>query len=237
VSLPKAIFLDLDDTILDDTGSVQACWEEACQAYAPKCQVPPGDLLAAINRSSQWFWSDPERHRLGRLDLRVARTEVVRLAFADLGLSSVEFAEKIAGIYHDRRDDGIALFPDSVQTIRWLRDCDCRLALLTNGGGVPQRAKIRRFDLEGYFHAIFIEGEVGFGKPDERIYNLALQTLGLSAHEVWMVGDNIEWDVVQPKRLGIRGIWIDRHGKGHPKLDTAKPDRIIRTLSDLRVHA
>ena len=31
--LPRAVLLDLDDTILDDSGNITACWLEACHAH------------------------------------------------------------------------------------------------------------------------------------------------------------------------------------------------------------
>jgi hypothetical protein len=38
-------------------------------------------LYAAVSRSREWFWSDAERHRAGRNDLRLARRHIVRRAF------------------------------------------------------------------------------------------------------------------------------------------------------------
>lgn len=58
--------------------------------------------------------------------------------------------------------------------------------------------------------------------------------LGVVPAGAWMVGDNLEWDVAAPQRLGIRGIWIDARGTGVPPGHAARPDRIIRRLSDLR---
>ena len=234
MKLPKALLLDLDDTILNDTGCVQACWEEASRSCAAELGLEPSVLLLAINKSANWYWSDPERHRIGRLDLREARTEVARLAIAELGFENIELARTIGGIYHDRRDEGIELFPDAIDTLQWFRDCGCKMALLTNGAAGPQREKIERFGVDRFFDALFIEGEVGFGKPDRRVYKLALDALGVTSNEAWMVGDNLEWDVAEPQRLGIFAIWIDGPGMGHEKLKSVKPDRIIRKLSDLR---
>ena len=48
-----------------------------------------------------------------------------------------------------------------------------------------------------------------------------------------MVGDNLEWDVAAPQRLGIVGIWLDVLGTGLPEASAVTPDRIIRSLSEL----
>ena len=68
----------------------------------------------------------------------------------------------------------------------------------------------------------------------ERVYKRALQLLDVTPADTWMVGDNLEWDVAEPQRQGIFGIWIDLRGSGLPKGHPVRPDRIIRRLSELR---
>lgn len=237
MNLPRAVLLDLDDTILDDSGNVSSCWLEACRAHCSGTGLDPESVFESIERTRHWFWSDPERHRVGRLDLGAARREVVRLALADLGAGDGALADRIGDTYHRLRVDGIQPIVDAIGTVRWLRTSGCRLALLTNGSGPAQRDKVNRFDLGELFELILIEGEVGFGKPDPRIYSRALDELGVASSDAWMVGDNLEWDVAQPQRQGIAGIWIDLRGAGVPQGRGVRPDRIIRRLADLRAPA
>jgi putative hydrolase of the HAD superfamily len=191
-------------------------------------------LVEAVHRVRAWYWSDAERHRIGRLDLLAAYREVVRMACEEVGLARSSAADKIAAHYRSRRDEEIRPFPDAVETVRWLRDAGCRLALLTNGAAGAQRSKIERFGLEDLFDTILIEGELGFGKPDPRVYARALADLAVEPNDAWMVGDNPEWDVAAPQRQGIFGIWVDRWERGlHPSAEVV-PDRVIRRLRELR---
>jgi putative hydrolase of the HAD superfamily len=48
-----------------------------------------------------------------------------------------------------------------------------------------------------------------------------------------MVGDNLEWDVLAPQRLGLRGVWVDGPGQGLPKSCSVAPHRIIRAFAEL----
>ena len=234
ITLPRALLLDLDDTILDDTGSVISSWRDACVAHRSTMNgLEPETLFAAIDRVREWYWSDPERHRIGRLELAWARGEVVRLALADLGVDDADLARRIGDTYHAMRDKAMKLFDDAIPTVEWLRERGCKLALLTNGGGKAQRDKIDRFGLANLFDTILVEGEVGFGKPDPRIYARALAELAINPEDAWMVGDNLEWDVAGPQREGIAGIWIDRRGQGLPAGHHVRPDRIIGRLADL----
>jgi putative hydrolase of the HAD superfamily len=236
--MPQAVFLDLDDTILDDSGNVSHCWREACFAHRSELgAVDPGVLSEAIERTRGWFWSDPERHRVGRLDLDAARRGIVRMSLSEIGVDSQALAEKIARRYGSLRDLGIQPLANAIETVRWLRESGCRLALLTNGSRAAQRSKITRFGLAPLFDLILIEGELGHGKPDARVYRRALDELGVEPRRTWMVGDNLEWDVAAPQRLGIYGIWLDVRGAGLPTGHGVRPDRIVRGLSELRAGA
>ena len=74
---------------------------------------------------------------------------------------------------------------------------------------------------------------MGVGKPEEVVYRYALSKLGVKAEEAWMVGDNLEWDVLAPQRLGLRGVWVDAPGQGLPKSCPVAPHRIIRAFPEL----
>jgi putative hydrolase of the HAD superfamily len=232
------MLLDLDDTILDDSGNVGSCWKDACIDHRSQLgAVDPVSLYHAVERTREWFWSDPDRHREGRLDLDVARREVARASLAHLGIEDAGLAASIADNYRTRRDRGIQPFPGAMETVRWLRESGCKMALLTNGSAVGQRSKVTRFKLEELFDAILIEGELGYGKPDARIFQLALEKLGVRADETLMVGDSLECDVGGPQQIGIQGIWIDVRGEGLPLQYNIFPNRIIRRLSDLHATA
>ena len=233
--LPRAVLLDLDDTILDDSSGVIDCWRDACNAHAVGLgAITPAAVFDAVQAASVEFWSDPERHRIGRLDLPKARHEVVVRALKALGADASDVALRISTAYAAARHERMRPFDDAVDTVRWFRERGCRLALLTNGAHEAQRTKIDRFELEGLFDAILIEGALGYGKPDPRVYRHALDALAVAPTDTWMVGDNLEWDVGGPQKLGIFGIWIDAKGRGLPATSTVRPDRIIRSLSELR---
>ncbi|HEV3216345.1 MAG TPA: HAD family hydrolase [Vicinamibacterales bacterium] len=233
-AIPRGLLLDLDDTILDDSSTIAECWRQACEAHRDQCAgLDSGVLYHVIRETGEWFWADAERHRRGRLDLDAARREVVGLALARLGVDKPELAAKIAGVYGREREAGMQPLPDAIDTVRRLREAGCRLALLTNGAGAAQRRKIVRFGLSDLFDAILVEGEVGYGKPDERIYRLALEALAVDPQDAWMAGDNLEWDVAAPQKIGLFAVWIDGTGKGLPPSSGVRPDRIVRTLSEL----
>jgi putative hydrolase of the HAD superfamily len=235
VTLPRAILFDLDDTLLDDSGGVTELWCEV--TFSVVTETGSGraqELLDEIERIRTRFWNDPERHRDGRQDLRAATRGIVAEAAESVyGSPRPELAATIAERYRDRRDASIALLPGALQTLDQVRDRGLRTALITNGSAPAQRGKIERFNLAGYFDYILIEGEYGIGKPDPAVYTATLTSLRIPARDAWMVGDNLEWDVAAPQRLGILGIWIDGDGQGVPAESDIVPDRVLHSVSHL----
>jgi putative hydrolase of the HAD superfamily len=190
-------------------------------------------LFDAIKKGRDWFWEDPQRHQRGRMDLQAARREIVAHAFSRLGIGAPDLANEIADTYSREREEGIYLLPGAVEALRLFRERGVRLALITNGTADSQRRKIERFGLAPFFDCIVIEGEFGAGKPDERVYVHALAQLDVQPEEAWMVGDNLEWDVAGPQRLGIKSIWIDFAGSGLPEDSAVRPDHTVGALAEL----
>jgi putative hydrolase of the HAD superfamily len=230
----RAILFDLDDTILAYDAASTGCWETACAHFATRLNgVLPQDVVDGIRRQSDWFWSDPERFRQGRLNLERARQQVVSAVFAELGIPDGGLATDLARLRTEIHEQRIAPFPGAIDALRALQSRKVRMALVTNGASDKQRAKIDRYALAVFFDCIVVEGEFGCGKPDERVFRHALSRLDVPPEDAWMVGDNLLHDIAPAQALGMTGIWHDHRGSGLPNRSPCAPVRVIRRLSDL----
>ena len=229
---PKAIFFDMDGTILDWGTGMEESWLAACEKHCDGTRSPT-ELHAAIRVRRTWFWDDAERAYRGRMNLDGASREIVRHAFADLGLDGVDAAHSLADYYRALRAAAIAPYPGAIETLTAIRARGISMALLTNGGAESQRRSIQKHALEQYFHCIVVEGEFGAGKPDERVFRHALAAVGCDAAATWMIGDNLEADIATPHRLGMHTVWVDGEGSGLPESATVRPHRIVRTIAEL----
>ena len=236
MTLPRAMLIDMDETILSAYGRPELAWNTVAAEFAGEfAPLSPQRVAAAVLNSARQFWTNAGAE--WRLKLEEARHEIVKSGFAALSATGRalphELAVRLADRFTAYREEQMFIFPGAHDAIDALRARGVKLALVTNGAAETQRAKIERFALTHRFDHIQIEGEHGFGKPDERAYLHAMQALGVTAPDTWMIGDNLEWEVEAPQRLGIYAIWIDVHGDGLPEGSTVKPDRIIRSLSEL----
>jgi len=213
----EAVLLDLDDTILDNQAGLEAVWERVAAELAARLgDVSAVAVRAELGAASDWYWSDDERHRRGRLDMAGSRRAVVGRVLDALGRPDPRLADAVAALYCALRDGAYTPFPGALDALARLRARAPALGLVTNGAAAAQRAKIERWGLAPYFDVIAIEGEVGAGKPDPRHFEHAMAALGADPAATLMAGDNYRCDVLGALELGLHAVWIDRERRVVP---------------------
>lgn len=136
------------------------------------------------------------------------------------------------GVPHDRRDEAhlhidsefadAALWVDPVpgsrEGLRALADVGVRLGIVSNADGM-MGSRLAQIGLcqVGPGSGVNIEcvvdsGNVGVMKPDPRIFQAAIDLMGLDPDQVWYVGDMPAFDVVGARRAGIRPFLMDPLG-------------------------
>ena len=236
-TLPRAILFDLDDTLIRAYAQPDDAWRRLLHVFAAHLDAHDEAAIEririAIMDEARAFWSDQTEAAKWRLDIPTARRLSTRRGLARLGYADEALADKIADAFTEMRRNEYRLYPDAHATVDALRQAGVRLALVTNGAAAIQRDKIVRFELGHRFDHIQIEGEFGQGKPELAVYRHALERLGVRAADAWMVGDNYEWEVEAPQKLGLCGIWYDPFEAGIPAHATAQPTRFIKRLAEL----
>lgn len=230
---PRAIFFDMDDTLLDTSGGVQESWKSACASFASELGCDAEALQTAIRAQMMAFWKDEAAVEHWRTRLHDARTHNVEQALLGLSLNAAR-AKALSDFYWDEQANRMKLFDDAVETLETLRESGYRLALLTNGPAEMQRWKLGRFPIADHFDVVVIEGEFGYGKPDARVFQHALEVTGAKPEEAWHVGDNLYADIGGAQRAGIHATWIHRDRLELSDEVPHTPDRVIAHLPELR---
>lgn len=230
---PRAVFFDLDDTLLDGWSAMMASWQLVCHEVGESLGCDGDGLFMAIRREGSSFWKDEGAVAQWRLHLDEARVEVVKLALAALG-QDPSHAREIAVEYGRRHSENLAMFDDAFETLDALRAAGFRTGLITNGATTPQRAKIERFGIEPYMDVIVVEGEFGLGKPERAVFEHAARSVAVEPHQAWHVGDNLYADVGGAKASGLHAVWIHRDRLQLREDLAVAPDRTVAHLAELR---
>jgi HAD superfamily hydrolase (TIGR01549 family) len=95
----------------------------------------------------------------------------------------------------DGEADASSPFPDTYEVMEELRQREIRIAVVSNIH-YDIRPHFVRHDLDQFVDEYVLSFELGFQKPDPRMYTTALSLLGLEPHQALMVGDRPELDAV-----------------------------------------
>jgi putative hydrolase of the HAD superfamily len=238
----KAVVFDLDDTLISAYRRPDLVWRDVCQAFRHELgELAPDRVARALTDAGQAFWGDPVRHALGRADPLRARRTIAAAAFSALRRDGVrvpapDVAERLADAFSVRRDDQMHREAGALALLTDLQKAGYRLALLTNGDRLLQRAKIERFGLAPRFHHVQIEGEAGIGKPEPGAFSRVFAALGVGAAEVCVVGDSVEWDIRPAKALGCYTIRYDPEPGGDITPTGGEADWVVQALATVSVH-
>ena len=116
-----------------------------------------------------------------------------------------------------------------------LRRDGYKLAIVANGDSVGTRNVIEATGLQGKFEVMVISEEVGAEKPDSKIFEVALENLGVEPESAVMVGNRIDTDIVGANRLGITSVyfkWNNRYSDSISNKEE-KPAFVVDSLLKL----
>lgn len=116
--------------------------------------------------------------------------------------AEIMFREHMARNVWCRIGDGVR---DSLQR---LRDAGLKLAVVSNSEGTVE-AMLEEVGLRPLLDTVVDSAVVGVAKPDPRIFDLALERIGVPARDAVMVGDSPTADVDGARAAGIRAALLD----------------------------
>lgn len=234
---PQGIIFDMDGVLLIETQHPEQSWQEVCQQFAPTLHIPSDALIQALRQSRHEYKLaieyNAEMQRRDRLEPFETRQEMVERALQVFGRGTRIQAEAMVHAYEAIRNKSRQLAPHALEVLQELRKRELPLALISNGNATYQRRKITQHCLASFFEIILIEEEFGVAKPDQRIFLHALDQLHRSAHETWMIGDNLAFDIAGSQQVGIFAVWCNFAHKVLPNENTVQPDWIIHDLLDI----
>ena len=225
----KAIFIDIDDTLLDYI----PCCREAFDA-AMKGLPNPGDGLRDEDELFQIFFSIS-----GRLFSEAKRglytvAEVMELYPKEF-IATIGYPEAAVDPFkHSFRaawGETHTLVPGAKECLEALHNKGYRLFAASNSFGHLQRSRLQHAGILHYFEDTYISMDIGYDKPDVRFYEHALRRCGLQPNEVMMVGDSMTTDIIGAQAAGLDTIYFNR--RKEPITNNLSPLAVISSLAEL----
>ena len=202
----KAIFIDIDDTLLDYI----PCCREAFEAAMPE---HPEYFDTFFSISGRLF-SEAKHglHTVAEVMELYPREFVERSGLVDERLSGLveEMTETFKHAFRAAWGTTHTLVPGAEEVLERLQSKGYRLFAASNSFGHLQRSRLQHAGILHFFEDTYISMDIGYDKPDKRFYEEALRRCGLQANEVLMIGDSMTTDVIGAQKAGIDALYFDR---------------------------
>ncbi len=122
-------------------------------------------------------------------------------------------------------------YPEVIPMLKRLREAGMRTAILTNGSPHMIEAAVNHSGIGELLDACLSVDEVGIFKPDRRIYQLAVDRLGIAPESISFQSSNA-WDAAGASHFGMTVAWVNRFSQRVERLP-GKADAELRDLAGL----
>ncbi len=122
-------------------------------------------------------------------------------------------------------------FPEVAGMLARLKAAGVKTAILSNGTPAMLDAVVTAAGFSQLFDAVLSVEAVGVFKTDPRVYQLAVDRLGVPAAAISFQSSNA-WDAYAASAFGMKVVWCNRYGQKPERLP-GKPDIEVTTLADL----
>jgi HAD superfamily hydrolase (TIGR01509 family) len=173
-------------------------------------------------------------------DYALGREEEVEIAaiydqaLRALGLElDADVIERVMELEQEGWLNSVHVGPGVIETLEWLRSTGLRLGIVSNAAYRPalMTRQVASLGLAGYFQALTFSSALGVRKPNRRIYQDALDKLGVTASASLFVGDRLKEDVRGPQALGMQAVLLR---EWRQEEDSGVANFVIERLGELR---
>jgi putative hydrolase of the HAD superfamily len=211
VALIEAVFFDAGETLL----SPQPSWSELTTQILNErgYGVSVEQVREAWRHGGQHFLRAADEGRMFSTSQGESHAFWTTL-YAEI-LSFLRIADEGAPqvLYETFSDPSTyALFADAVPTVEEFRSRGIKVGVISNFESWL-KTLLDHLKIHDLFDVIAISGDLGWEKPDARIFEWAMREAGVGPKQSVHVGDSPNFDAQPAHDLGMVGVLLDRHGR------------------------
>lgn len=218
----KAIFLDVDDTLLDFDKCAKASMFSAADEMG---LTLPDNIVETFHRINDELWLDIQAGKLTTNGLYQIRWNKI---FGALRYSAdgIQFEKCFLKYLADSAEyvDG------AIELLKYLRCGKYTICIASNAPYQQQLNRLQKAKIFPYVDKIFVSEQVGYAKPMKEFFDACFAELtGILSEETLMIGDSLSADINGAHNYGMKTCWFN---KKHSLETTACADYVVETLRE-----
>lgn len=198
----KAIAFDIDNTIYDYSGCDKTALTELCSFACDKYSLSPEEFKQRFDAARAAV-----KKSLGE-NVAASHNRILYMQkfLEDMGLNPAKGALELYDVYWNSILDNMELFPYVLPLMKYLKEHDIRIGMLTDLTAHIQHRKIARLGLEDYIEVLVTSEEAGAEKPSLSAYDLLVSKFDVDRKDILMIGDSLKKDVEGALNAGLRAL-------------------------------
>jgi putative hydrolase of the HAD superfamily len=152
--------------------------------------------------------------RYPEVDLEVVFQNILRKE----GMYCSTVAESCCKLQRLLSRDRFQLFPSTLPVLREMKRDGYFLAIVSDAQKAYCWEEARILGLTQFFDHMIVSTELGFKKPDPRLFAVTCDLLNVPPAEAVYIGDNFDRDVPGSKQIGMPVILLDRNQNANKRM-------------------
>jgi putative hydrolase of the HAD superfamily len=216
------VYFDLDDTLLDHRSAERNALRDVHAHFA---EAFHGLAISTFQETYHEINGDVwHRYGAGEITKEEARAERFRRVLAALSVRLSVSPDEANSYYMQRYSRYWSYVPGAREAFLKIAR-KFPVGILTNGFSEVQKKKMDQFlDLKEAATTVVISEDVGYLKPDRRLFDHAASLAGVPAERILYVGDSLRSDVIGGREAGWHVCWFrTNHLQAPPSTDLRVP--------------
>ena len=221
----KAVFLDVDNTLLDFGQCSMKSMQQACEKH---CVEFSEKLVETFHRINNILWKDIEKGTLTRARLHEIRWNMIFDEIGGIDADGVAFEKDFFEGLHT-----IAIPVDGANELVEYLAGKYELYVVSNAEYYQQYNRLETCGMLKHILKIFVSADMGYAKPSKEFFDICYSELPhLKPSETVIIGDSLSADIIGGINYGLKSCWYNPDNEKLPEGVT--PDFITDSLRKIK---
>lgn len=219
----KAVFIDIDNTLLDFNKCAMWSMQKAFEDFGLHFEPQMFETFTKVNNR---LWLEIEKGELTKEELYMSRWNLI---FAILGIDTD--GVRFENVFYSHLTESAEPVDGALDILKYLHG-KYLVCAASNASYSQQITRLDNAGMSEFLDKIFISEKIGCSKPQKEFFEKCFEDIKpVAPHEAVMIGDSITADIEGGARFGMKTCLYDHNAAN---INSDLPDITVRSLCEIK---